>query len=324
MTKIIAELCQNHNGDKTLLDEMVSAAAESGASIAKIQSMHSSELTHRFRFDQGLTEGNKTKVIKRPYNEELKRLEKLDLGFKDHELFMKLCEKYKIIPSTTIFSLSKIKMVFDLGFKFIKVASFDCASHRLIEETCKRKFDHLVISTGATFNREIKKTVSIVKKNKQNFSLLHCISIYPTPLNEANLSRINYLKNLTNSVGLSDHSNPDENGNILAAFALTYDIDYIERHFTVLDKKKSKDGPVSVNPTQLKELVELTNFSKDNLKKYINEKIEDTKILEGDQDRELSDIELLNRDYYQGRFASKNKKGEIIYNWDKNAQLDFN
>ena len=54
--------------------------------------------------------------------------------------------------------------MFDIGFKFIKVASFDCASHKLIEEICKKKFDHLIISTGATYNREIEKTVSIVKK----------------------------------------------------------------------------------------------------------------------------------------------------------------
>ena len=44
MTKIIAELCQNHKGDKNLLDEMVSAASDAGASYCKIQSMHK---THR-------------------------------------------------------------------------------------------------------------------------------------------------------------------------------------------------------------------------------------------------------------------------------------
>ena len=55
----IAELCQNHNGDKFILDEMISAASESGASIAKIQSIDSNELTHRPRFDEGLIEGGK-------------------------------------------------------------------------------------------------------------------------------------------------------------------------------------------------------------------------------------------------------------------------
>ena len=69
MTKIIAELCQNHNGDIKILQEMVHAAAESGADFAKIQSIDSSELTHRPRFDEGLIEGGKIKVIKRPYKQ---------------------------------------------------------------------------------------------------------------------------------------------------------------------------------------------------------------------------------------------------------------
>ncbi len=324
MTKIIAELCQNHNGDKFILDEMISAASESGASIAKIQSIDSNELTHRPRFDEGLIEGGKTKIIKRPFKDEYNRLKKLDLNIKDNEKFIELCNKYKIIPSITIFSFSKINIMFDIGFKFIKVASFDCASHKLIEEICKKKFDHLIISTGATYNREIEKTVSIVKKNTSHFSLLHCISIYPTPLEEANLSRINYLKSLTESVGLSDHSNPEKNGNLLSAAAMTYDIDYIERHFTVLKKDESKDGPVSVNPKQLADLVNLTKLSKKELADYLNKKDIDLKILNGNKNRDLSDVELLNRDYYQGRFASTNKKGKIVYNWDDTSTLDFN
>ena len=64
MTEIIAELCQNHNGDIKIVEE-VHAAAEAGANIAKIQSMKSSELTNRVRFDEGLIEGGKVKVIKR-------------------------------------------------------------------------------------------------------------------------------------------------------------------------------------------------------------------------------------------------------------------
>ena len=70
MTEIIAELCQNHNGDIKIVEEMVHAAAEAGANIAKIQSMKSSELTNRVRFDEGLIEGGKVKVIKRPFKAE--------------------------------------------------------------------------------------------------------------------------------------------------------------------------------------------------------------------------------------------------------------
>lgn len=321
MTKIIAELCQNHNGDRNILDEMVSAAAENGADYAKIQSMHSSELTHRERFDNGLIEGGKVKVIKRPYKDEYERLKKLDLELEDHSLFLSLCKKYNILPCTTIFSLSKIKMISDLKFETVKVASFDCASHRLIEEITKFDFKHIIVSTGATYNREIKETASILRESKKKFTLLHCISIYPTPLEEGHLERINYLKNFSNSVGLSDHSNPEINDNILSAMAITYKIDFIEKHFTILDKNKSKDGPVSVNPSQLRELSNLTKFSKNQLMNYIKDKKTNYEILKGMANRDLSDLELLNRDYYQGRFASKNNKNKIVFNWDKESEF---
>ena len=94
MTDIIAELCQNHQGDKKILDEMVAAAAESGADFAKIQSMQSSEITKRDRFEKGLIEGGKTKVIKRPYQDEFNRLKPLDLSDDDHHFFI---EKMKNI-----------------------------------------------------------------------------------------------------------------------------------------------------------------------------------------------------------------------------------
>ena len=103
--------------------------------------------------------------------------------------------------------------------------------------------------------------------------------------------------------------------------AMTYKIDFIEKHFTILDKNKSKDGPVSVNPSQLKELSNLTKFSHNQLLDYVKGKKTNHEILKGMANRDLSDLELLNRDYYQGRFASKNNKNEIVFNWDKESEF---
>ena len=94
MAKIIAELCQNHNGDIKILEEMVHAAAESGADYAKIQSMHSTELTHRPRFDEGLIEGGKIKVIKRPFKAEYERLSKLIKTLKEKGILDKDYKNY--------------------------------------------------------------------------------------------------------------------------------------------------------------------------------------------------------------------------------------
>ena len=317
MAKIIAELCQNHNGDIKILEEMVHAAAENGADYAKIQSMHSSELTHRIRFDDGLIEGGVVKVIKRPYKNEYERLKTLDLNKEHHSKFLDFCKKFDIKPLTTIFTLSKIDFIEKLNFKTVKIASFDCASHRLIEEISKKSFEHIIVSTGATFNSEIEQTSKILNNYKKRFTLLHCVSIYPTPIEHANISRVKFLKKFSSSVGISDHSNPEENKNLIPAISFLQGIDFIEKHFTILEKNKTKDGPVSVNSSQLKEMSELNKLSKDDLKHYINSNIKDYKIALGVENRDMTNTELLNRDYYQGRFASSDEDGNYIFNWQK-------
>ena len=316
MAKLIAELCQNHNGEINILDEMVAAAAESGADYAKIQSIDSEELSFRERFENGLKEGGRTRVIKRPYKNEYERLKKLDLNEKTQIDFHSLCKKYNIEPMTTIFTRSKIDLVNQMKLKCVKISSFDCASFKLIDELKKINVDEFIISTGGTFDLEIKKTAEIMKKNNLKFSLLHCISIYPTTLEVANLNRINYLKNFTNNVGISDHSNPEIYKYKIIAGSLFLGAEIVEKHFTILPKDKTKDGVVSANPSQLKEIAELCKLNQKDLSKYINENIPEIEKMKGNFTRELSEEELLNRDYYQGRFASK-VNGKTIFNWDE-------
>ncbi len=314
MVNIIAELCQNHNGDLKILDEMVAAAAEAKADYVKIQSMRSSDLTFRKRFEKGLIEGGRVRVLKRPYLKEFNRLKKLDLTDDHHFKFIGICKKYKIKPMTSVFSLNRIQFLKKIyQIDTLKVPSFDCASYKMIEKLSKIK-KKLIISTGGTFDREIEKTSNILKKNKKKFTFLHCISIYPTPLNEANLSRISYLKNFTNSVGISDHSNPDKDSHKLSISAVHLGANTIERHFTILKKNKTRDGIVSVNFKQLKELCEQAKSGKKNIKNYVKYEVPEFKLMIGKQHRELSESELINRDYYQGRFSSKNKR-KIIFNW---------
>ena len=262
MTKIIAELCQNHNGDIKILEEMVHAASEAGAEIVKIQSMHSDDLTHRNRFDEGIKINDEIKSIKRPYESEYERLKKLDLNNEEHFRFLDYCNKFKVRPMTTIFSRSKLKFLESLDIDIIKISSFDCASHKMIEELANSKFKEIIVSTGCTFDDEIKKTCEILNKNKKNFSLLHCVSIYPTPLADVHLNRIEFLRELNHDVGLSEHSNFEKDGLKTSIASLLYDIKYIERHFTILPKDQTKDGVVSLNPAQLKNLCDFSKKPK--------------------------------------------------------------
>lgn len=316
MTKIIAELCQNHNGDITILEEMVHAASDAGCDFVKIQSMLANDLSHRERFDNGIVdESGEIRTIKRPYKEEYERLKKLDIDDKNHYLFLEFCKKYKIKPMTTIFSRYRLKFLESLDFQVIKVSSFDCSSHKMIEELSNSKFSEIIISTGCTFNEEIVKTVNILKN--KNLTLLHCVSIYPTPLNEINLERINFLKTLCSQVGFSEHTESEKHSIKASICALLYDIKYIERHFTILKKKNTKDGPVSLDTKQMKDLVKFSKLSKIEVEDYVKKNIPEFDLMKGLAQRNLSKIEILNRDYYRGRFISRSKKdGEYIYNWE--------
>ncbi|MGE3609172.1 MAG: N-acetylneuraminate synthase family protein [Bacteriovoracaceae bacterium] len=313
--KIIAEFCQNHNGDVAILDEMLHAAALNGATHCKIQTIFVDDLNNRPEFEEGLVENGVTKVIKRPYGPEYERLKKLELDYKEHENFIAKCKKYGVEPLTTCFSRHRISALKEMGFKSMKVASYDCASMPLIREL-SNAFDDLIISTGATFDEEIETTAKYLNQQSKKFSFLHCVTIYPTPLNEIHLNRMKYLKHFTPEVGLSEHTLTERDG-IKASVAAIYEgASVIERHFTILGPTESKDGPVSIRPEHLKELSDFAKMSKADQNLYIQEKVPEFETMLGSEKRQLSNMELLNRAYFRGRFVS-HINGKVITNWDE-------
>lgn len=317
MAKIIAELCQNHNGYWKILKEMIWKAAEVEADYAKVQSMLADEISFRERFEEGLIENGIIKVIKRPYQAEYDRLKPLDLTDDLFQKFFDECKSAGIEPQTTVFTRQRIPFISSLGMKTVKIASYDCGSIPLIREL-KDNFEHLYISTGATFDEEIEKTAEMLKNHK--FSFLHCVTIYPTPLNVLNLNRMNYLKKFTPSVGFSDHSLTERDGLNASIIALALGADVIERHFNVLKPEETRDGKVSINPNQLKELVEFAKQDPSEIMEYVKKNIPNWEISLGNEKRDLTHEELLNRDYYRGRFTSK-VDGEIIYNWEEKKEF---
>ena len=317
MTKtVIAELCQNHSGDTALISDMTHAAFESGADIIKMQYIRSESLTFRSRFETGLVEGGVQKVIRRPYADEFHRLSKLDIPDSAHSSFLDVCTRLGATPMVTVFTIEDISKVLDIGYTHIKLASFDCASTPLINLLATNaRVDQLIVSTGCSFRSEIVAAANILKK-KTNSAILHCISIYPTPLHEAHLSRLSFLKQLHPHVGISDHSNPEASGFVLSTASSLLGASYVEKHFTILPKDQTKDGPVSVNPDQLLQLSSLFRASAQSQEAYLHDMNVTLDYLQGDCHRELSRAELLNRDYYQGRFSSRTSDNSVRFNWE--------
>ena len=310
---IIAECCQNHNGSREVLKRMIHEAAENGAGYVKIQAIRSRELTHRVRFDEGLTDNEgKVKTIKRPYLPELERLKKLDLTLEDEQWFVEESRRAGIAPMTTTFTRTAAREVKDMGYEAIKIASYDCASYPLLEEV-KKYWNTIFVSTGATYDSEIEKAADVLKGT--DFSFLHCLTIYPTPMEELNLSRMEFLRRFTSKVGYSDHTHVERTNLWASKIALALGASVIERHFTVLERDETKDGPVSINPKQLRELADFAALSRHEKMQLIRREYPEWESTLGTPIRPLSHAELLNRDYYRGRFASV-LAGNVYYNWE--------
>jgi len=317
--KIIAEFCQNHNGDEVILNEMISMASDGGATHAKIQTIFANDLSFRAQFEEGEVDSfGRIKTIKRPYENEYERLKKLELEYFQQEKFIQNCKSNNLIPLTTAFNILSIPHIKDLGWEIVKVASYDCSSLPLIEQLAKF-FDELIISTGATFDDEISKTALYLNKIKKKYSLLHCVTQYPTPLEEMHLNRMEFLRSFTSSVGLSEHSRVSEHGVKACLAAIYLGAEIIERHFTVLPESDTRDGPVSISMKHLREIKKFLTLSKTDQWEYINTNIIEFNKMLGKKKRSLSHDELLNRDYYRGRFCNK-INGQQIFNWQESAK----
>ena len=319
MPKIIVEVCQNHNGDRSVLKEMIHAAKENGADIIKGQVIFSQDLTPRERFDEGHEEHNGVrKTIKRPYAAERERLASLDLTEDDYRFFVDEVTHVGAIPMMTVFARNRVGLAAGLGWKgetFTKVASYDCASMPLVSDLADH-FDTLIVSTGATFDDEIQKTAAMLKEKNKKFALLHCVTNYPNTLAMANLNRMNWLRQFAMHVGWSDHTLVARDGIKAAKVALMLGADYVERHFTILSADKTKDGPISITPMLLRELADFAKLPNQEQMAMIQKEIPEWEIMLGHAQREMTHTEMLNRDYYRGRFASL-VNNVWIYNWDE-------
>jgi N,N'-diacetyllegionaminate synthase len=309
---LIAECCQNHGGDRSTLARMVDEAAAAGADLVKIQAIRSSDLVRRERFEAEAVdeEGLRTAIL-RPFEPERERLAGLDLTEDDERYFVERCKAAGVRPMITIFTRFVAEHYRAMGFEVAKIASYDCRSVPLLEEVAA-VFPDVVVSTGATFDDEIVRATEVFAP--QQLSLLHAVTIYPTSLDDLHLSRMEWLRQYCSRVGFSDHTAPAVAGLRAAQLALALGADLIERHFTVLPPDATRDGPVSIDPAELAELRAFADLSPEERRERIQRSWPDWRIGLGHRRRDLTRVELANRDYYSGRFAAR-VDGRVVDNW---------
>lgn len=241
---IIVEIGINHEGNLKTAMEMVDAAYESGAEVIKHQ-------TH-------IVEDEMSKEAKKviPGNTDVsiyEVMERCALSEQDEIKLKEYVESKGMIFISTPFSRAAANRLEQMGVSAYKIGSGEMNNYPLIEHIASFK-KPMIVSTGMNNIKSIRKTVEILERYKVKYALLHTTNLYPTPPELVRLGAMEEMKKeFPNAIiGLSDHT--INNNACLAAVALGASI--LERHFTDSKLRSGPDIICSMDPVELKNLID--------------------------------------------------------------------
>lgn len=243
---IIAELSGNHNGEIERAFKLIDAAKNAGADAVKLQTYTADTITidhdgPGFVIEGGLWHGRKLYEL----------YQDAHTPWEWHPALFDYASEAGIACFSSPFDYSAIDMLERLGAPAYKVASFEIVDTPLIRYAAKTG-KPLIVSTGMAVRAEIDSAVAAARQGSSGIALLHCISGYPTPVEEANLLRIPALAQAYDCpIGLSDHTLGVEAS--IAAVALGAAV--IEKHITLARADGGPDAAFSLEPDELARLV---------------------------------------------------------------------
>ena len=249
---IIAEAGVNHNGDINLAKKLIDIASNSGADAIKFQTWKPGELTGEFAFKVNYLDKHTPETESR--FELSKRLCLPYDSFRELKLY---CEKVGIQFLSTPDGFESLHFLVDeLNMPIIKVGSTELNHIQFLEAVGKKNLP-VILSTGLGTLDEVALAIKALRRGGGGnlpITVLQCTSEYPAPADEMN---INVIKTFFNTfdipVGLSDHSLGMEAA--IASVALGSSV--IEKHFTIDRNMDGPDHSASLNPSELKEFVEV-------------------------------------------------------------------
>lgn len=239
---VIAEIGINHEGSFEKAIKMIDDAAEAGCECVKFQS----HVIEDEMIPNDVIPGNAKESI-------WKIMSRCALSEIEEAKLKNYTESKKMIFLSTPFSRAAAVRLEKLGVSAYKIGSGECNNYPLIDHIASYK-KPVILSTGMNNMDSIAKAVAILRQKKVPYALLHCTSIYPTPYNKVRLGSIKELEeNFSDAViGLSDHSMSIYP--CLGAVALGARI--LERHFTSDKTWPGPDVAISMDPGELKQLIE--------------------------------------------------------------------
>lgn len=249
-TIIIAEAGVNHNGSIELAKQLVDKAVEAGVDYIKFQTFKAANLVTKSAQQADYQMRN----VGGGDSSQYQMLKRLELSREEHLELIGYCQQRGIHFFSTAFDFDSIEFLDSLHLNLWKIPSGEITNYPYIKQIAQKQGD-VILSTGMSTAEDIQNAVDVLLrwgKTKDQITILHCNTEYPTPFEDVNLLAMQSIaKQFGTKVGYSDHTRGIEVP--IAAVALGATV--IEKHFTLDRNMPGPDHKASLEPDELKAMV---------------------------------------------------------------------
>ncbi|EJU22118.1 N-acetylneuraminate synthase [Peptoanaerobacter stomatis] len=246
---IIAEAGVNHNGSLKLAKKLVDEAKNAGVDCIKFQTFIAENIVSKTAVKAEYQKQNTNNSCESQYN----MLKKLELSFSDFIELNNYCKAKNIQFLSTAFDFESIDFLSSLDMNVWKIPSGEITNLPYLIKIANLGKD-VIISTGMSTMEDIQNALSVLKTNGAgNITVLHCTTEYPAPFADVNLKAMLTIKDKFDvNIGYSDHTKGIE----IPISAVALGATVIEKHFTLDKNMQGPDHKASLEPHELKKMVE--------------------------------------------------------------------
>lgn len=248
---IIAEAGVNHNGDINLAKKLIDVAVAAGVDYVKFQTFKAETIVS----PSAKKADYQSKNIGDDDDSQFQMLKKLELSHEDHLLLMAYCAEKGIKFFSTAFDVEGVDYLDQLGLDLFKIPSGEMTNYPYLRAIAQKN-KPIILSTGMGALGEIEEALAVLLEfgaKREDITILHCNTEYPTPMEDVNLKAMNAIGQAFGvQIGYSDHTLGIE----VPTAAVALGAKVIEKHFTLDRNLPGPDHKASLEPNELKAMVQ--------------------------------------------------------------------